>query len=62
MTFVLGMELCEAEATLEKEGYTVCKQEVSCKKGPAGECNRVIRQTLDGDGRVVITYAGFRVE
>lgn len=62
MTCVLGMELFQAESILAKEGFDVCKQEISCKKGPAGECNRVIRQKLDGDGRVVITYAGFRAE
>lgn len=62
MTSVLGMELSAALCLLEKEGLRVQVQEVSCKKGPAGEDKRVVRQKMREDGSAELTFAGFRTE
>ena len=62
MTDVLGLELDAAVQRLMREGLSVATEEVRSRKGTGGSENRVVRQTVMGDGRVVLTYAAFVTE
>lgn len=60
MTDVLGLPLSLASTMLEEEGVEVVVDEVSCRKGASGDSERVVRQQILADNRVILTYASFQ--
>ena len=60
---VIGLPLERAKELLSDAGIAFYAEETRCKKGVEGGTDaRVIRQTLENDGRVLLLYAVFRTE
>ncbi|MDO4565147.1 MAG: hypothetical protein Q4C04_05995 [Clostridia bacterium] len=62
MISVLGLKLETAQSRLAEAGYTVRVCRVSPKKGESGGDVRVVRQTKEADGGVLLTVSGFVTE
>lgn len=62
MTDVLGFPLEEAIKILKAEGFEVILKGTFCKKGPAGNDDRVISQKLQSEGSVLLYYSGFKTK
>lgn len=57
---VIGLEIEKAQALMENDGFRVCKNLVSCRKGAKGENARVVRQREMEDGTVELSYSLFK--
>ena len=59
---LLGLELGEARAVAESEGFAVRETEVSSRKGVAGNSARVIRARELDDGSIELCYSIFKTD